>query len=162
MSKEVKKIVRLAIIAGLYVALTWATLPLSYGLIQFRVSEILLLLCFYRKDYIYSLVLGCFIANFLSPMYLIDVPVGTFATFLSVLLMAKSRNIYLAILYPVLLNGLIIGLELHFVLGYPPLSSIFYVALGEFTVLIFGLLIFKTLIRKQGFRDLIEAEQNIG
>ena len=58
------KIVRLAIIAGLYVALTWATLPLSYGLIQFRVSEILLLLCFYRKDYIYSLVLGCFIANF--------------------------------------------------------------------------------------------------
>ena len=74
----------------------------------------------------------------------------------------KSRNIYLAILYPVLLNGLIICLELHFVLVYPPLSSIFYVALGEFTVLIFGLLIFKTLIRKQGFRDLIEAEQNIG
>ena len=65
---QTKNLVRLALVAALYAALTLALPGLSFGAIQFRFSEILVLLCFYRKDYSISLILGCFIANCFSPM----------------------------------------------------------------------------------------------
>ena len=119
MTMEIKTLVRQSVVAALYVALTLAVSPIAYGPIQFRISEILVLLCFFRRDYVVGLTLGCFIANFFSPMALTDVPFGTLATFISVFLISRSRNIFLASLYPVVANGLIIGLQLHFVFGHP-------------------------------------------
>ena len=69
---QTKNLVRLALVAALYAALTLALPGLSFPAIQFRFSEILVLLCFYRKDYSISLILGCFIANCFSPMALMD------------------------------------------------------------------------------------------
>ncbi|MFY9422905.1 MAG: QueT transporter family protein [Bacilli bacterium] len=159
---EIKTIVRQSVVAALYVALTLAVSPIAYGPIQFRISEILVLLCFFRRDYVVGLTLGCFIANFFSPMALTDVPFGTLATFISVFLISRSRNIFLASLYPVVANGLIIGLQLHFVFGHPPLFSILQVALGEFvTVSVAGVIAFLMLSRSKAFLELIEANQNI-
>ncbi|MBE6902685.1 MAG: QueT transporter family protein, partial [Ruminococcaceae bacterium] len=39
---------RIAVVTALYAALTLALQPISFGLVQLRVSEILVLLCFYR------------------------------------------------------------------------------------------------------------------
>ena len=50
-SKTIDIIARNGIIAGLYAALTLACYPFAYGMIQFRISEFLVLLCFFRKDY---------------------------------------------------------------------------------------------------------------
>lgn len=162
MTMEIKTIVRQSVVAALYVALTIAVSPIAYGPIQFRISEILVLLCFFRRDYVVGLTLGCFIANFFSPMALTDVPFGTLATFISVFLISRSRNIFLASLYPVVANGLIIGLQLHFVFGHPPLFSILQVALGEFvTVSVAGVIAFLMLSRSKAFLELIEANQNI-
>lgn len=162
MTMEIKTIVRQSVVAALYVALTLAVSPIAYGPIQFRISEILVLLCFFRRDYVVGLTLGCFIANFFSPMALTDVPFGTLATFISVFLISRSRNIFLASLYPVVANGLIIGLQLHFVFGHPPLFSILQVALGEFvTVSVAGVISFLMLSRSKAFLELIEANQNI-
>jgi uncharacterized membrane protein len=162
MTMEIKTIVRQSVVAALYVALTLAVSPIAYGPIQFRISEILVLLCFFRRDYVVGLTLGCFIANFFSPMALTDVPFGTLATFISVFLISRSRNIFLASLYPVVANGLIIGLQLHFVFGHPPLFSILQVALGEFvTVSVAGVIAFLMLSRSKAFLELIEANQNI-
>ena len=69
---QTKNLVRLALVAALYAALTLALPGLSFPAIQFRFSEILVLLCFYRKDYSISLILGCFIANCFSPCYIGD------------------------------------------------------------------------------------------
>ena len=44
---QTKNLVRLALVAALYAALTLALPGLSFGAIQFRFSEILVLLCFY-------------------------------------------------------------------------------------------------------------------
>ena len=54
---QTKNLVRLALVAALYAALTLALPGLSFPAIQFRFSEILVLLCFYRKDYSISLIL---------------------------------------------------------------------------------------------------------
>ena len=45
---ETRNLVRLALVAAVYAALTLALPGLSFGAVQFRFSEILVLLCFYR------------------------------------------------------------------------------------------------------------------
>ena len=45
---DIRFIASSAIIAALYVALTWVLAPISYGAIQFRISEVLLLLVFFN------------------------------------------------------------------------------------------------------------------
>ena len=91
MATEVRYIIRQAVIAALYVVLTFIVSPVAYGPIQFRISEILVLLSFYRRDYILGLVLGCLIVNFFSPMFLADIIFGTLATAISVYLISEAR-----------------------------------------------------------------------
>lgn len=122
-----------AIIASLYVALTIISYPFSYGMIQFRISEILMLLCFYNKKYTTSCVIGCLIANLFS-FNLIDCIFGTLATFLACIIMSKIKNRYISSLMPVLFNAVIIGLELYFYLDLPLIYSMLGVAVGEIVV----------------------------
>ena len=117
---QTKNLVRLALVAALYAALTLALPGLSFPAIQFRFSEILVLLCFYRKDYSISLILGCFIANCFSPMALMDMIFGTLATAIAVIPMFYIKNIWLASLLPVVSNGIIIAIELLVCYGSEP------------------------------------------
>ena len=71
------------IIAATYAALTIAISPLSYGPIQFRFSEIMVLLCFFNKKHSIGLTLGCLLANIFSPTAVLDVPFGTMATLIA-------------------------------------------------------------------------------
>lgn len=125
---------RLAIVAAMYAALTLALPGLSYGGIQIRFSEILVLLCFYRRDYSISLILGCFIANIFSPMALMDMIFGTLATAIAVIPMFSFKNIWLASLLPVISNGVIIAIELYVAFGEPIWLSMLTVAAGELIV----------------------------
>ena len=47
--KNIKRIVISALIAALYATLTIALAPISYLGVQFRISEIMVLLAFYKK-----------------------------------------------------------------------------------------------------------------
>lgn len=60
-----KKVIRISLVAALYVALTLALSWISYGEIQFRIAEILVLLCFFRKDYAISMIIGCCYCQYL-------------------------------------------------------------------------------------------------
>lgn len=158
---KVKDVARLAIVASLYVALTLALGFIAYGDIQFRVAEILVLLCFFRKDYSISLIVGCLIANIFSPMGIVDVVFGTTATVFSVLLVMISKNIFVSAIYPVLFNGVIVGAELYFVLELPFIPSAVSVAIGEACVLLVGSIVFYFLSKNEKFLELIKANQNI-
>ena len=158
---RIHQIIRLAIITALYVTLTIVLSFMSFGDIQFRIAEVLLFLCFFRKDYGIALILGCAIANFFSPLGIIDVVFGTLATAISVFLIMKSKNIFIASLFPVVFNAVLVGLELHLVLGLPLLVSMATVALGEaVVVIVLGNLIFFKLRKNTSFLELIEATQN--
>ncbi len=154
---SVKRLVKLAAVAAIYVVLTLALSFMSYANIQFRVAEALMLLCFYKKDYGISLVLGCFIANLFSPMAL-DMVFGTAATVLAVLLIYISPNIYVASLAPVVTNALVVGFELYYFLDLPFWLSCLQVAVGEFVcVSILGVVIFKIFEKNKKFMNLITA-----
>ncbi|MCK9470602.1 MAG: QueT transporter family protein [Bacilli bacterium] len=161
--KNIKDITRISIVAALYIVLTWIN-PYSYGEIQFRISEVLVLLCFFRKDYCYSLIIGCLIGNFFSVAGILDVVFGTLATAISVVLIAKSKRLFIATIYPVIFNGIIVGALLYFTLGKPiPIYLMMtYVAIGEFGVVsVIGYLLFTVLRKNRLFLDVIEANQNI-
>ncbi len=155
-----KSIVRNAIVAALYIVFTILN-PFSYGNIQFRISEVLILLVFFRKDYMLGLIIGCMIANFLSPMGWVDVIFGTVATTLSLAGIMYSKSLYVAAIFPIVINALIIGLELYLILELPFILSALQVALGEFVVMVVGVIIFSAFKKETEFLKMIDANQNI-
>lgn len=150
---EIKVIAMNAMIACIYAVMTIVCSGISYGGIQFRISEILVFLAFYNKKYILGLVIGCFLANLPSPLGLADVCFGTLATFIACIGMHRIKNIYLAGLFGAVVNGLIVGLELYFVLSLPFVVNALYVFFGEFIVLLMGAYLFKILEGKKMFME---------
>ena len=157
---NLKRIVRLSVVTSIYVVLTIVFNFLSYGDIQFRIAEILILLCFFRKDYAISLILGCLISNIFSPMGIMDMIFGTVATTLSVVCVMFTKRLWVNVIYPTFFNGVIVGIELNVILGLPLIPSIISVAIGEGGVLIIGCIIFSKLRKSTRFWELLEANQN--
>ena len=144
--EKTKMLVYSAAIAALYATLTIALAPVSYGPVQLRLSEIMILLVLVNPRFKTGLILGCLIANLFSPFGIVDVIFGTMATAIAVIAMAKIKNIYLASLVPALSNGIIIGLELMYMLNLPFVETALYVALGEFLVVtVIGVPVFKII-----------------
>lgn len=162
------RIATIGVVAAIYVVVTIVGADLSYGPIQFRVAEALMLLCFFNKDYIFSLTIGCFIANIFSTVGLIDTVVGTSATLISAIMIYLFRKedntvrLVICSLFPVIANGLLVGAELNLVLKLPFWLSVGEVAFGEFVcVTVLGVIVFRLLSKNKGFMKLIIAEQTI-
>ncbi len=135
---NIQWIAETAIIAALYAVLTWLLAPISYGEIQFRISEILVLLVVFKPSYCVALILGCFVANTTSSLGWYDMVFGTLATALAVVPMIKIRKLWAAAILPVVSNGVIVAIELYLALGIEPIwMSMLTVALGEAVVLYF-------------------------
>lgn len=137
-----QKLVKMAIVAALYTVLTVMLAPISYGVIQFRVSEVMVLLAFFDPLYIGGLTLGCLISNIFGGNGPMDIIFGTFATFLSVTSISLTAKIFsnnkfsliLASLWPVLFNSIIIGWMLNVVAGAPLILAIIEVGISEFII----------------------------
>ncbi|EHJ01643.1 protein of unknown function DUF988 [Clostridium sp. DL-VIII] len=140
--KTVNRLVKTAIVAALYAVITFVLAPISYGPIQFRISEIMVLLAFFDPFYIAGLTIGCFIANMLGPNGIMDIIFGTLATFISVYAISitgkfvknNKTSLIIASLWPTIFNGIIIGWMLNYVYQLPLLLSIGEVTIGEFVV----------------------------
>jgi uncharacterized membrane protein len=148
------------IIAAVYAALTIALSPIAYGPIQFRFSEILVLLCFFNKRYTVGLTLGCLLANCCSPTASLDVLFGTAATLLACLCIIFCKHMIVAIWFPVIFNGFIVAWELTF-FGEPFWFSTLTVAAGELVVMIVGYVAFMFIKKNKSFFKAINATQNI-
>lgn len=158
--KNIHSIMKLSIIAGLYVVLTYAFNFISFGEIQFRAAEILMLLCFFNQKYSIALILGCFIANIFSPYGLPDMIFGTLATAIACLLIIlfKGKHLWIAsTMVPI--SNIVVGLEIVFMNSLPwpgALLTILSVFIGEFVVVcLIGVPVFKWLMRNDTFKELI-------
>ena len=78
-NNTVKTLTIQALIAAIYVVLTVAIAPFSYGAVQFRISESLSQLVVFSK-YWFPITLGVAIANIFSPLGIVDVFFGTLGT----------------------------------------------------------------------------------
>lgn len=153
---KTRKLVVSALVAGLYAVLTLSLGAISYGPIQFRIAEIMVLLPFIRKDYIWGLTIGCFLANVIGPYGVPDIIFGTIATFLSVYavyltskyMKSNKFGLLVASIWPTIINGLIIGFMLNKFFGVPMLLGMAQVAFGQFVVItVVGVPLYKSLER---------------
>lgn len=145
-----------AIIAALYVVLTLIFQPISFGAIQFRISEALMLLPVLYVEAVPGLFVGCLIANLIGGGIWFDVILGSIASLLAAYFARKLRNQPLwAAAMPVIFNGLIVGPVVYFGYVKAPgaamnfgvlLFNMATVALGELVVCyILGLLLLRAL-----------------
>lgn len=163
-SRNIRKITLMSAVSAIYVVLTIALSGLSYGGIQFRVAEALMLLCVFKKEYCVALSVGCLISNMFSPMPL-DMVIGTLATVVAALPMYFVGKLYdkkplltlvVASLFPVISNGIIIGLELNFFYGEPLLVSMAQVMFGELVcVSVFGVILFRMISKNNHFMRIL-------
>ncbi|AEB76769.1 QueT transporter family protein [Clostridium botulinum] len=154
---KINKIAKVAIVAAVYAVLTAAIAPISYGPIQFRLSEVMTLLAFIDPIYIPGLVLGCAISNLFSPLGIVDVVVGTTATFISVYMISKCKNLFVASLWPTI-NCVFIGGELYFLQHLPFWLTSLQVAIGEFVVVtIIGYPVFKILLKNNSVMRVLKV-----
>lgn len=117
MEKRSRFVVEAAVIAALYLALTWVSriFGLADGAVQFRLSELLTVLPAMTPAAIPGLTVGCFLANISSPFGPPDWFFGALATLLAAILTRLLRKYrfrglpILAPLPPILLNGLYAG-----------------------------------------------------
>ena len=155
-----KKIAKYALVASVYTVLSLVIAPFSFGPIQVRLGEILMLLCLADKNYVYALTLGCFITNLIgivtavNPMIL-DIFVGTLATFIAGLLVYRFRNVLtfgrplFALSWVAIINGILVGLELLYYFGGGAMGLLSYivsVAIGEVIACAIGLLFYKQIL----------------
>ncbi len=125
-----------AAIAAIYFVLTVLLEPFSYGQIQFRISEILMVLVLINFKVAPGIVLGCFTANLFSPFGIWDVVFGTLATVICLILMfALRKNIFIALLAPTIVGSAVVAVMLNLILGLAFIETFIYVAIGEGAVL---------------------------
>ena len=162
-----KKIAYIAVVAALYAALTYAQNILLPGTatmaVQFRVSEVLNVLCLFTPLAIPGLTIGCIISNLYSigaglPL---DMIFGSIATLGATLCMYALRKVKIgsyplpAMLMPAIWNGLIIGWEIEYFfidggfewVGF--LTQGGFVALGELGVMLTLGTVFYYVIKKR-------------
>jgi len=133
-----ERLVRAALIGGVYVALTLLFAPISFGPAQVRVSEALALLPWLWVEAVPGLFVGCVISNFVGGFGIIDVVFGSLATLGAAMITSRMPNKVLAAIPPVAVNALVVGGYLSFILEVPAIPAMAHVGLGE-AVACFGL-----------------------
>ena len=142
MTRNVRQMVRAAVIGALYVVLTHLQnlmFPNSASMaIQFRASEALCVLSFFTPAAIPGLTVGCLLFNltFIGSLPL-DFLVGTLATLGATASMRLLRRLpFLGLLMPALWNAFLVGWELSVYIGGGFWINALYVAIGEAAVLL--------------------------
>lgn len=117
-NKNLIKLVYAALIAAIYVVLTLLLKPISFGVIQFRLSEVLAILPVFTISAVPGLFVGCLLANYLSGAALLDIIFGSLATLIGAYgTYILRKKVKFASLPPIVANALIIPFVLRYAYG---------------------------------------------
>ena len=124
--KKTRLIAHAAMIAAIYVILTWLFAPFGFGEVQIRISEALTILPAFTPAAVPGLFIGCLIGNILSGAILPDIIFGSLATLIGAVLVYRMRNCnpLLLPIAPVLSNTVIVPLILYYGYGVQDRKSV--------------------------------------
>ena len=107
-----------AMIAAVYVVLTYVFAPFSFGEVQIRIAEALTILPVFTPAAVPGLFIGCFIGNILGGAILPDIIFGSLATLIGAFFTyrVRDKNRFLAPLPPIIANMVIVPFVLRY--GY--------------------------------------------
>ena len=116
-SKKLVFICQAAVIAALYIVLTYVFSAFASGVIQVRVSEALTILPAFTPAAIPGLVIGCLLSNTLTGCVL-DIIFGSVATLIGALgSYALRRHTWLVPIPPIVSNMIIVPFVLRYAYG---------------------------------------------
>ncbi|MCB6203293.1 QueT transporter family protein [Extibacter muris] len=117
-SKNISTMTQAAMIAAIYVVLTYVFAPFSFGEVQVRIAESLTILPLFTPAAIPGLFIGCLIGNILGGAILPDIIFGSLATLLGAIFTyrLRNKNKFLAPVPPIAANTIIVPFVLRF--GY--------------------------------------------
>ena len=132
-SKKVSFITQSAIIAALYIAMTYLafSVNLASGPIQIRFSEALAVLPYFTPAAIPGLFIGCLLSNVLTGAIIWDILFGSLATLIGALVayaMRKLKSKWLICIPNILANSIIIPFVLIYAYGD---ASAYYLLLAS-------------------------------
>ena len=105
-----------AMIAAIYVALTYVFSPISFSEVQVRIAEALTILPVFTPAAVPGLFVGCLLGNILGGAVLPDVICGSFATLIGAFFTWRLRDAhpFLAPVPPIIANTLIVPFVLRY------------------------------------------------
>ena len=168
---SVRTIAVMAIVAAIYAALTLSLHFISFGPIQFRVAESLHLLAFFNPIFAPATVLGVLIANFFSPLGMIDMVLGTASSTIAMILLLTTKkltkSLLLSGLWITIVNAAIIPLVILIGIGDEVTFAAYItyaiqVGIGQFVVVsVFGYTLCRILMAKYpNFIEIISSSRN--
>lgn len=118
-NKNVTYLTQAAMIAAIYVVLTFVFAPISFGEVQIRIAEMLTVLPLFTPAAIPGLFVGCLIGNIAGGAVLPDVIFGSIATLLGAVGTYQLRKCprVIGVLPPVLANICIVPFVLRYAYG---------------------------------------------
>ena len=134
-NKKLLYLAQAAMIAALYVVLTYVFAPISFGEIQVRIAEALTILPVFTFAAIPGLFIGCLLGNIIGGALIPDVILGSLATLIGAFFTWKLRNAhpFLAPIPPILSNMIIIPfvLKYAYLIDLPIPLMMLSVGIGE-------------------------------
>lgn len=130
-----------AAIAAVYVVLTLVFAPISFGPIQFRISEALCILPYFTSAAIPGVSIGCLLSNLLFGAAPLDIVFGSLATLIGAVGSWQLRRVrWLVCVPPILSNTIIIPWVLRFAYGSADLIPFAMATVGVGEILAVGVL----------------------
>ena len=117
-NKNVAFMTQAAMIAAIYVVLTYVFAPFSFGEVQIRIAEALTILPVFTPAAIPGLFVGCIVGNILGGAILPDIIFGSIATLIGAFFtyQLRNKNRFHAPLPPIIANTVIVPFVLRY--GY--------------------------------------------
>lgn len=118
-NKNVTFLTQAAMIAAIYVVLTYLFAAFSFGEVQVRISEALTILPLFTPAAIPGLFIGCLIGNILGGAILPDIVFGSIATLIGAVFtyMLREQKPILGPIPPIAANTIIVPFVLRFAYG---------------------------------------------
>ena len=159
MNRKTKALIRGALIASIYVILTYLSnlFGLANGAIQVRLSEMLCVFAIFLPESIAGLTLGCLLSNIFTGCIAFDVIFGSLATLIGAVGTYIFRKHKIpALMCPVISNMFIVPLILKYAYGLQGAwwYMVVTVGIGEFvSCVLLGSVLAKLISKNRRFFD---------
>lgn len=159
---KVQYLTQAAMIAAIYVVLTYLFQPFGFMDVQVRVAEALTILPFFTPAAIPGLFVGCLLGNMLGGACLLDIILGSLTTLVAASISYLLRkNKYLVALPPIIGNAIVVPwvLRVGYGLATPIPLMMLTVGIGE--IISCGILGTMLLLALNKYRNAIFKQKTV-
>lgn len=154
-NKNAAFLTQAAMIAAVYVVLTYVFAPISFGEIQVRIAEALTILPLFTPAAVPGLFIGCLVGNILGGALLPDIIFGSIATLIGAICtyLLRNRKPAFGAIPPMVSNAIIVPFVLRYAYGVALPIPFLMVTVGVGEIIscgVLGMIVYCALNRYKG------------